>query len=154
MNQYSELLRYIYDLAMGDVFINTVTQGNVEDVDLNKGNIFSLLHVVIDGGGFTNGSTVLFNVSLQCLALRDINKDEVVEDKFWLQDNQVDNHNETLASLNRLWTIMLKDFDKRDITASENPTLSKISFEGTNLYDGWDLSLDVELPNTTLNLCS
>lgn len=154
MNQYSELLQYIYNLAIADPFINTVTQGDTDKIDLDKGNIFSLLHIVIDSGSFSNGSTVLFSVSLDCLALRNINKKEVISDKFWKQDNEVDNHNETLASLNKLWTTMYKDFEKRNITASENPTLEKISFAGKNLYDGWSLSFEVELPNTTLNLCA
>ena len=153
MNQYSELLQYIYNLAIADPFINTVTQGDTDKIDLDKGNIFSLLHIVIDSGSFSNGSTVLFSVSLDCLALRNINKAEVIIDKFWKQDNEVDNHNETLASLNKLWTTMYKDFEKRNITASENPTLEKISFAGKNLYDGWSLSFEVELPNTTLSLC-
>jgi len=154
MNQYTTLLKYIYDLATADVFINTVTQGDTDKIDLDKGNIFSLLHITIESGSFSNGSTVNFSVSLDCLALRNINNNVVIDDKFWKQDNEVDNHNETLASLNRLWTIMYKDFEKSNITASENPSLEKIAFSGKNLYDGWSLSFDVELPNTTLNLCA
>jgi len=153
MNNYSELLNYLYKTLSADIFVNTVTQGDTDKIDLDKTNIFPLAHIVVDGASFNNGSTILFNVSIDVLNVRDINKDEVVSDKFWLQDNEIDNHNHTMAVLNRIWLILLKDFEKHNITASENPSIEKISFSGKNLLDGWSLSFDVETPNTTINLC-
>tara|TARA_R110000772_G_C13310212_1_gene439980 strand:- start:25070 stop:25534 length:465 start_codon:yes stop_codon:yes gene_type:complete len=152
LNQYTQLLYYIKSLGDSDVFINTVTQGDVDDIDLQKMNLYPLLHIEVNGAGFTNGSTIIFNVQIAALDVRDINK-EVITDKFWKQDNEVDNLNETLAVLNRLWSIMYRDFDDNNITASENPTLEKILESGTNLLDGWLLSFDVEMPNDTISLC-
>jgi len=153
MNQYSEILQYIYGLGQDDLFINTVTQGEPDQIDLDRGNIFPLLHIVVDTGGFTNGSTLNFNVTLECMAVRDINKSEVITDKFWKQDNEIDNLNETLASLNRMWTIMYRDFEDKDINAQENPSFEKRVFSGKNLLDGWQLTFTLEVPNKTLNLC-
>jgi hypothetical protein len=48
---------------------------------------------------------------------------------------------------------MYRDFEENNITASESPSFEKISLEGVNMLDGWELSFDVEVPNTTLNLC-
>jgi len=79
MNQYSELLYYIKSLADADVFINTVTQGEQDEIDLNKANIFPLLHVFVSGGSFNNGQTVTFNVQLSCLDIRDKNKEIKLE---------------------------------------------------------------------------
>lgn len=152
MSHYSQLLQYIKTLAESDDFAHTVTKGNIDDVDIEKMNIYPLVHIDIDAGSFSNGSTVLFNVDLACLDIRDINK-EIDSDKFWSNDNEVDNHNLTHAILNRLWTSMYRDFTSNDITASENPTLSKITYGKTNLLDGWVLSFTVEMPNTDLNLC-
>lgn len=152
MNQYTRLLIYIKQLAEANELINTVTKGNVDKIDLEKANIYPLLHISIDDGSFTNGSTIIFNVALECLQQRDLNK-EVVTDKFWRQDNEVDNHNETLAILNDIWTRLLRDWESKDITASENPTFTKIEFEKGNILDGWALEFSVELPNTTLSLC-
>jgi len=84
--------------------------------------------------------------------IRDISKENST-DIFWEQDNEVDNHNETLASLNRMWLIMLTDFEKTNITASENPTLEIVTFDRANILDGWILTFQVEIPNTTINLC-
>ena len=152
MNQYTELLTYIKQLAESDPNVNHVTKGGIGEVDLDKMIIPPVVNISINSGSFTNGSTVLFSVELACLALRDINK-EIRTDDFWLQDNEVDNLNETLAILNRIWTKMLKDFEKRNITSSENPTFNAIIFGTAKIMDGWVLDFDVELPNTTLNLC-
>jgi len=152
MNQYSTLLYYIKELAQSDVFINHVTQGELSEATLDKMIIPTLLNISINSGSFTNGSTVVFSVELACLAQRDINK-EVRTDDFWLQDNEVDNMNETHASLNRLWNKMYVDFEKNNITSSENPSLTAITFGTNKLLDGWLLTFDVELPNTELNLC-
>ena len=152
MNQYSTLLYYIKELAQSDVFINHVTQGELSEATLDKMIIPTLLNISINSGSFTNGSTVVFSVELACLAQRNINK-EVRMDDFWLQDNEVDNMNETHASLNRLWNKMYVDFEKNNITSSENPSLTAITFGTNKLLDGWLLTFDVELPNMELNLC-
>ena len=51
-------------------------------------------HIQMNSAGFTNGQVVSFNVQIGCFAVRD-KISETVEDKFWLQDNEVDNMNET-----------------------------------------------------------
>jgi hypothetical protein len=153
MNHYTQLLTYIKTLGEADPFINTITQGDYDRLDLDKGLIFPLLHITITGGNFTNGSTVVLNVEIAALQQRDIN-DEVRTDKFWQQDNEVDNMNEMLSVLNRIWTSMYHDFAENDITASENPGLDIIDQSTTtNNIEGWLLTFDAELPNTTISLC-
>ena len=152
MNQYTELLYYIKQLGEADPFVNTITQFEFDRLDLDKTNIFPLLHASITGAGFTNGQTVTFNIQIGCFNVRHVNKDINV-DKFWLNDNEVDNLNETLATLNRLWLNMYKDFAENNITSSENPTLEPVVEYSKNLLDGWIMTFDVELPNTTISLC-
>lgn len=152
MNQYTELLYYIKSLGEADTYVNTITQGEFDKLDLDKANIFPLLHASITGGSFTNGQTVVFNVQIGCFNIREKVKD-INTDKFFRNDNEVDNMNETLAVLNRLWVSMFKNFQDNDITASENPSLEPLFEDRTNLLDGWIMTFDVELPNTTLNLC-
>ena len=152
LNMYTELLYYIKQLGEADPFVNTITQGEFDRLDLDKTNIFPLLHASITGAGFTNGQTVTFNIQIGCFNVRHVNKDINV-DKFWLNDNEVDNLNETLATLNRLWLNMYKDFAENNITSSENPTLEPVVEYSKNLLDGWIMTFDVELPNTTISLC-
>ncbi len=153
MNHYTELLYYIKQIVDADDFVNTITQGDLDRYDLDKSNIFPLLHIDITSGGFTNGQTVIFNIEIACCADHDENK-EINVDKFWGNDNEVDNLNECLAVLNRLWGYMHKDFGENNITSSENPSFDKLTGYGKNYLDGWLLTFDVEMPNTTINLCT
>lgn len=153
MNQYSELLYFLKGLAENNSLVNTVTKGAIDMIDLEKANIYPLVHITIEEAGFTNGATITFEVNLECLTERDLNQ-EIVEDKFWRQDNEVDNHNETLAILNDLWLRILRDWEDKNITTSDNATLNKIEFEKGNILDGWGMAFTVELPNTTISLCN
>jgi hypothetical protein len=49
---------------------------------------------------------------------------------------------------------MVKDFADNNIIADEDSTLEPLTEAYSNLLDGWILNFDVELPNTTLNLCT
>ncbi|MEY3499630.1 MAG: hypothetical protein RL308_1299 [Bacteroidota bacterium] len=148
MNQLTELYKYIKELAEADSQVNKVTKKQ----DLAKETIFPLVNVIIESGGFTNGSTVNFNVELSCFDIRNISK-EIQTDDFWGNDNEVDNHNLAIAVLNRLWNKMYIDFEENNITASENPAFELGSFEAPKLLDGARLTFSVEVPNTTINLC-
>ena len=69
MNAYTRLLTQIKNSAAQTDYINTITRG--QDIDLNKGNIFPLFNIDILTGSFTSNATVAFNVSMQCLDIRD-----------------------------------------------------------------------------------
>jgi len=150
MNAYSTLLRYIKQLADSEDFIKTSTMGS--DIDLNKGNIFPLFNVDITDATFTSNATVSFDVSLSCLAVRDINKEDN-QDKFYSNDNEIDNYNLTLSVLNTLWVKMHRDFIDNDITASDNPLLTQITYSDKNLLDGWEMTMQVEMPLREVSLC-
>ena len=144
MNQLTQLYQYFKDLANADSLVNSVRKLNPDAMALD--NVF------IEAGSFNNGATIVFNVVLSAWDIRDKNN-EVITDQFWGQDNEVDNHNMALAVLNRIWLTMLTDFEKLNITSSENPTFTLGSFEGAKLLDGAVLEFEVEVPNTTINLC-
>lgn len=150
MNGYSELLRYFY--SIGKPLVNTMSKGNFDKIDLDRKTIFPLLHVNISGGGFPSGGVILFNVQLACYDIRDINK-AIDDDKYWGNDNEDDNINSTLAILNRVWQLMLKDFAENNITSSTNPSFEVGTLTNKNLLDGAVLSFDVEVPNVEINLC-
>lgn len=152
MNAYTQLLNYIKLLGDADIFVNTVTKTGGADLDTYKGNIFPILDIFVTSGSFPSTSVIRYTVELTCIDLRDINK-EVVNEKFFSNDNEVDNLNETQAVLSRIWLNMIRDFADNNITASESPTLNPIIYSGKNIYDGWTLTFDVDVPNTTISLC-
>jgi len=152
MNAYSQLLIYLKGLAEADEFINTVTNSDGDDIDLFKGNIYPLCNIFIEGASFGTGQMITFDVQIACVSGRDINK-EIISDKFWKQDNEVDNLNEMLASLNKMYVKMLKDFEDTNIRLEPSATLDPLKEWNKNLLDGWLMTFTIEMPNTTLNIC-
>ena len=153
MNQYTTLFYHIKSLLEADVLVNTITQGDFQNIDLDKANVFPLVHLNIISANFVSESVISFNVNIAFLNQRDT-VNEIRTDKFWKQDNEVDNYNEMLAVANRLWLQLYRDLNKDNITAELNVPLTKIDFEHTNTLDGWELDFDVQMPNTTINICS
>tara|TARA_R110000803_G_scaffold48651_2_gene101133 strand:+ start:103 stop:558 length:456 start_codon:yes stop_codon:yes gene_type:complete len=151
MNAYTQLLRHIKEIADGDSYITTVLHRLPEDFDWEKGNIFPILNVSALAGTFTSTSTIQFDVTLTCVDKRDINKEDV-NDKFWSNDNEVDNHNSTLSAISNLWTKINRDYSRENITASDSPSITQIEFEGVNLMDGWEITFQVEMP-MDVSLC-
>ena len=120
MNTYTQLLYYIKSLGDADVFVNTVTKSVDENLDIYKGNIFPILNINVTGASYPSQAVIRYNVELTCIDLRDINK-EIVNDKFFENDNEVDNLNETQSVLNRVWLNMIKDFADNDILHQRHP---------------------------------
>ena len=152
MNHYTQVLNYLKGLAESDDFVNTVTQGDMSNIDLNKMNVFNLVHIDVLTAGFSNGQTITFDIEVLCGQIRDSNKQDE-GDKFWNQDNEVDNLNETLAVLNRMWFKMLEDFTDENIRIEETAALNQVTEWNKNLIDGWLMTFTIELPNTTISLC-
>ena len=152
MNHYTELLRYVRGLADEDPFVNTVTQGAFEDIDLDKGNLYNLFNIDLLDPTFPP-NTITFQLELTCLQQRDTNK-EIRTDKFWLQDNKADNFNETLAVINRVIGKMRKDFADTEISIDGIPGVEKLEGDKTNTLDGWTTIFTVVMPNTNIDLCS
>ena len=153
MNQYTILFYYIKGLLEQDDLVNTITQGRFDELDIEKANIYPLVHMDIISANFVTEAVTSFNVQIAFLKKRD-KVNEIKTDKFWKQDNKVDNFNETLAIANRLWLQLYRDLNKENITASLNAPLDKIDFGKSNLLDGWELDFEVQMPNTTISLCS
>jgi len=152
MNGYSQIIKYIKTLGDRDAFVNTVTKGYFESLDLDKKDIFPILHCAVGNATFVNDAVVRFEIQIGCFDIRDINKDQLI-DKYFGQDNEEDNLNETLAVLNRIYLNFLKDFDNLNFGVSENPIAEQFTAQRVNLLDGWILSFSVDIPNTEISLC-
>jgi len=66
---------------------------------------------------------------------------------------EVDNHNQTLSCLNEVWVKLHRDFINNNVTASENPEFTKITFSDKNLLDGWEIKFSVEMPISEFDIC-
>lgn len=134
------------DELLKDPFVNTVTYGNIFEVDLNKQTIFPLSHFIVNNV-VDRGQTLLFNISLLCMDLVDESKDDT-EDEFVGNDNEQDVLNTQLAVANRVGA-MLK---RGDLYRTKYQLDGEISLEPfvdrfDNKVAGWTATFNVVIPN-------
>ena len=88
MTGYYNILTTIKEQLDQDDFVNTVTEGDIFEIDLSKQTIFPLSHVMVNN--VTRESSVLrFNVTVMCMDIVDKSKEETT-DIFRGNDNDRD----------------------------------------------------------------
>ena len=81
--------------------VNTVTYGDIADVDLDKTTMFPLSHLLIDSVNY-NERTVVFNIKLLCADIVDYNKDKANFELFYGNDNLHDILNTQFQVINQI----------------------------------------------------
>jgi hypothetical protein len=94
------VLDTVKDTLLDDVDINTVTYGDLSEVDLSKQTIFPLAHVLINGATLTD-QTVDMNLTVLCMDSVDIYKNES-KDPFAKNESEHQILNTMLGVGNRL----------------------------------------------------
>lgn len=146
MKQVYETTTKIKDQLQAEPFINTVTFGSLNDVDLDKQSIFPLSHLTINSTSVAT-NVLRFNMSILVMDIVDISKEETT-DKFTGNDNEQDVLNTTLAVLTRVLNIMQKGdlysqkYQIEDVVSCE-PFVDR--FE--NKLAGWAATFDVVVQN-------
>lgn len=100
------LTEAIKDQLLSDVNVNTVTTGDIYDIDLAKQSIFPLCHIIINNVT-TQEQVLTFNISVLAMDIVDESKDETV-DIFRGNNNEQDVLNTQLAVLNKLVMVLRK----------------------------------------------
>ena len=112
-----------------------------------------MLNIFISNVTYNSPQTKLFTLEISCFNKRDLNK-KYVNDKFYGNDNELDNMNETEACLSRIWLNSYRNFQNNNIVAEDAPTLEPILEGTTALVDGWVMTVNIEVPNTVMNICN
>ena len=136
----------IKDTLAAEPFVNTVTYGSLDDVDLNKQTIFPLSHLIVNNCSVAN-NTLTFNISVLAMDIVDESKEEV-EDNFVGNDNEQDVMNTQLAVLNRLIAILQRGdvyTDKFQVVGAVGCEPFVDRFE--NKLAGWVATFDVVVEN-------
>ena len=132
-------------LALDD-FVNTVTYGDIFEIDLNKQDIFPLSHFIVNSATL-NGSVWQFSMSLLCMDIVDESKEDVT-DKFLGNDNEQDVLNTQMAVINRLLELLRRgDLHTELYQLEGTPTIEPFVDRFDNKLAGWTLSFDVLIPN-------
>jgi len=147
---YYKVLKTWKDCFEADQFINTVTEGDVDELDLANKNIFGLAHIIIDGGS-ENRNLTTWNVKLQCVDI--ITQTGLVStDKFISDNNEQDVYNTMHNVLRRAFLKFVRDTQDLGVIVDDNAGFTKIQdFE--NRIVGWELSLVVQVPDLEIAIC-
>ena len=134
------------DELLKDPFVNTVTYGNIFEVDLNKQTIFPLSHFIVNNV-VDRGQTLLFNISLLCMDLVDESKDDVTNE-FLGNDNEQDVLNTQLAVANRIGAMLKRgDLYRTKYQLDGDVSLEPFVDRFDNKVAGWTATFNVVIPN-------
>ena len=132
---------------------NTVTFGDILEVDLDKTTIFPLTHITLGDVVFAP-HIITATVQLFCLDIVDKTNELTDDDIFYGNDNLQDILNTQLQVVNDIQQELRRGglFDENlqlttDITAS--PFMD--NFE--NQLAGWAVNINIEMPNSEHTIC-
>lgn len=131
------LIQTIKDALLAEPFCNTVTEGDIFQVDLDKRTIFPLTHIIVNSSTH-QGNVIAFNVTMLCMDV--INQKE--------QDNKVDIWN----TQHLLATRVLDRLNRGDLRDAEfeltgNPTYEPFTERFENDLAGWAVTFDILVRN-------
>ncbi len=146
MQGFYNLTTKIKDTLALDAFVNTVTYGDIFEIDLNKQDIFPLSHFIVNSATL-NGSTWDFNLSLLCMDIVDENKEDVI-DKFLGNNNEQDVLNTQMAVIGRLMDLLRRgDLFTELYQLNGQPSLEAFVDRFDNKVAGWAVTFNVLVPN-------
>lgn len=153
MNGYfkaTELLKNILQSYPTNV---TVRTGRFNEMDLDKKTIYPLVYITQSLRSYVSSQMNSYTFEIGILIDRD-NSRSVIEEKFYDNDNEIDNFNDSDNILNYLITTLRlqnneDNFELLSVTDAQPLFLSK-----HNLLDGWFLTLTLSNPNDILNICN
>jgi hypothetical protein len=147
MTAYYNIIDTLKTALQAEPFVNTVSYGNIYDIDLSKQTIFPLSHIMV------NQATIsAFNVTIMCMDIVDNPKTEDTS-AFLGNTNEQDILNTQLNIASRIVSKLMRgdlfsDLYQVEGTASCEPFNER--FE--NSLTGWAVTFDVVVP-TNMTIC-
>jgi hypothetical protein len=143
---YYKLTEVIKEELLKDKNINTVTTGDITDINLYKQDIFPIGHIIVNN--VTDQENVLM-FSLSILACDVVNQSkELTYDRFTGNNNLQDILNTQLAVLNRLIQRLRKGtLYTEQYQLEGSPTLQPFYDRFDNQLAGWTADINVMIYN-------
>lgn len=140
------MLETIKDILLQDKNVNTVTYGDLSEIDLSKQTIFPLSHIIVNSAQ-NDSQTMTFNVTVLTMDAVNISKKET-RDIFEKNTHEHFVLNTQLAVGNRLYQLLHNgqvrlDGYQVDGTANCEPFVDRFS----NNLAGWATTFDIMIKN-------
>lgn len=154
MKEVYDLLDKIKDRLRANNITNTVTFGDLMEVDLTKTTIFPIAHLTIGNVTFSD-YIMTAEIGILFLDLVDLNKNESTFDSFYKNNNLQDIYNTQLAAANDLQSHLRRGslFESNDMKINGNVVAEPIQDRFENELAGWGITLSIEMPNDNFDSC-
>ena len=149
---YYQITQTLKTKLLLDENVNTVTTGDIFDIDLAKQTIFPLAHIIVNSVTIQEAA-LSFNITVMCMDIVDVSKDETT-DNFVGNNNEQDILNTQLAVANKLVGLLSKGTlyqDKYQLSGDASCEFFYERFE--NRLAGVACTFDVLIAND-INVCS
>ena len=143
---YYEILTKLQTELNNDTLVNTVSTGDIFDVDLSKQNLYPLCHIIVNSATFVD-NVIQYNISILSMDVVDVSKDETT-DKFRSNNNEQDVLNTQISVLNRLYEKLRRGNlydDNYQVDGTPNLEIFVDRFE--NKLAGWTMTININTPN-------
>lgn len=139
MRVFYEIVDMIEDELNDHPFTNTVTYGNIFDVDLNKTTLFPLSHFIVNNVTY-QGNIWVVNISLMCMGVTDGGNNE----HYVL--------NEQLSVINKLFEKLRRgDLHDTPYKLEGSPICNPFKDRFENDLIGWETTFSVQVANKMSN---
>ena len=150
MSSFYDITTKIREHLIANKQVNTVTEGDIFDVDLNKQTIFPLSHIMINNVTF-NDVGITYSMSILFMDVADVSKDNPRNEDniFYGVDNRHDILNTQLLVANDLVSSLKRaNLMKDKYQLNGTPSCEPFEDRFENLLVGWNLTLSIDIPNT------
>lgn len=147
MKHVYDILDVLRDELRSHPAVNTVSYGDITDLDLDKTTMFPLSHLLIDSASYGE-RTITFSIKLLCADIVDYNKEESQFDEFYGNDNLHDVMNTQFQVINSLITKLMRgDLFKSNYQVTSTPSAEPFKEKYGNVLAGWSTVIQIEIPN-------
>ena len=146
MSTFYEITTVIKNQLQEDAFVNTVTMGDIFNVDLNKQTIFPLSHIIVNSASY-QGNIFVYNISILSMDIVDESK-ELITDIFLGNDNEQDVLNTQMMVANRFLEVLRRGalYENYNLIGNANIEFFTERFE--NKLAGVTTTFDMSIRNT------
>ena len=147
MTHIYDILDTIKDELLSSPSVNTVTYGDIADVDLDKTTVFPLSHLLIDN--VTYGERIVsVNIKLLCADIVDYNTKKSDFELFYGNDNLHDVLNTQFQVINSLiMKLMRGSLFQENYQVTTQPVAEPFKERFSNELAGWSTNIVIDLPN-------
>ena len=149
---FYQITEEIESALLSDENVNTVTTGDITDIDLSKNSIYPISHVTINNASLEE-NLIRFNISVISMDLVDVSKSETT-DIFVGNNNEQDVLNTQLAVVNKLVQKLRQGtLYQNKFQLDNNPTCEFFTDRFDNQVAGVAATIVIVIPND-IDICN